>query len=308
MKFLSQEGLAYLWTKIKSRFEVNETAIAGKVDKVEGKGLSTEDYTAAEKTKLAGIAEGANNYTLPAATSGAIGGVKPGTNVSVASDGTISATDTTYTAATTETAGLMSAADKTKLDGVATGANAYVLPKAAADTLGGVKVGNNLTMDPTTGVLSANAGAYTLPIAGSGTLGGVKISGGNLSIDNTGLLSSVTASRSAFVNSVRLNDNLLTENTDYMVNCDATFYGDGYPNVSLCWMQITLTFANPLAVGDKVTLTCQYVDFLGSGIVTNGTDSTCGTFLTSIGEATKIEISKSTQNAVICTAAAGYYL
>lgn len=35
------------------------TAIAGKVDKVEGKQLSTEDYTTAEKTKLAGIAEGA---------------------------------------------------------------------------------------------------------------------------------------------------------------------------------------------------------------------------------------------------------
>lgn len=36
-----------------------ETALADKVDKVSGKGLSTEDYTTAEKTKLAGIAEGA---------------------------------------------------------------------------------------------------------------------------------------------------------------------------------------------------------------------------------------------------------
>ena len=33
-------------------------ALAGKVDKVTGKGLSTEDYTSAEKTKLAGL----NNY------------------------------------------------------------------------------------------------------------------------------------------------------------------------------------------------------------------------------------------------------
>ena len=33
--------------------------ISGKVDKVAGKGLSTEDYTSAEKTKLAGIATGA---------------------------------------------------------------------------------------------------------------------------------------------------------------------------------------------------------------------------------------------------------
>ena len=39
--------------------------IGKKVDKVEGKGLSTEDYTTDEKAKLAGIAAGANNYTHP---------------------------------------------------------------------------------------------------------------------------------------------------------------------------------------------------------------------------------------------------
>lgn len=37
-----------------------------KVDKVAGKQLSTEDYTTAEKTKLGGIATGANNYIHPA--------------------------------------------------------------------------------------------------------------------------------------------------------------------------------------------------------------------------------------------------
>lgn len=40
-------------------------AIALKVDKVSGKQLSTEDYTTAEKTKLSGIADNANNYTHP---------------------------------------------------------------------------------------------------------------------------------------------------------------------------------------------------------------------------------------------------
>lgn len=35
------------------------TAIASKVDKVDDKGLSTNDYTTAEKNKLSGIAEGA---------------------------------------------------------------------------------------------------------------------------------------------------------------------------------------------------------------------------------------------------------
>lgn len=39
--------------------------IANKVDKVKGKQLSTEDYTTAEKTKLQGVADNANNYVHP---------------------------------------------------------------------------------------------------------------------------------------------------------------------------------------------------------------------------------------------------
>lgn len=42
-----------------------DNKISGKVDKVSGKGLSANDYTTAEKNKLAGIASGANNYTHP---------------------------------------------------------------------------------------------------------------------------------------------------------------------------------------------------------------------------------------------------
>ena len=41
-------------------------ALAGKIDVESGKGLSTNDYTTAEKQKLAGIAENANNYAHPA--------------------------------------------------------------------------------------------------------------------------------------------------------------------------------------------------------------------------------------------------
>ena len=55
----------------------------GKVDKVEGKGLSTNDYTTAEKEKLGGIDDNANNYTLPDATGTVKGGVIVGTNIDV---------------------------------------------------------------------------------------------------------------------------------------------------------------------------------------------------------------------------------
>lgn len=42
-----------------------QTALNNKVDKITGKSLSTNDYTTAEKTKLAGIEEGATKYTHP---------------------------------------------------------------------------------------------------------------------------------------------------------------------------------------------------------------------------------------------------
>lgn len=54
-------------------------------------------------------------------------------------------TNTTYNTATTSSAGLMSAADKTKLDSIATGANKYTLPTASSSTLGGVKTTSNIT-------------------------------------------------------------------------------------------------------------------------------------------------------------------
>ena len=44
----------------------NEAAIAGKVDKVSGKGLSSNDYTDEDKSKLSGIEAEANKYEHPA--------------------------------------------------------------------------------------------------------------------------------------------------------------------------------------------------------------------------------------------------
>lgn len=57
-KFLDDDGLLYLWQKIKNKF-ATITDLNGKVDKVDGKGLSTNDYTTAEKNKLSGVASGA---------------------------------------------------------------------------------------------------------------------------------------------------------------------------------------------------------------------------------------------------------
>lgn len=80
------------------------TLVKQKVDKEAGKGLSTNDFTTAEKNKLAGIAENANNYTLPVASS-TLGGVKTtstvtsttGLTASPIINGVIYYKNTTYT-------------------------------------------------------------------------------------------------------------------------------------------------------------------------------------------------------------------
>lgn len=66
---LDENGLAHLWQRIKLLVTNN---VSSKVDKVDGKGLSTNDYTNAEKTKLSGIESGAQKNVQPdwALTSG----------------------------------------------------------------------------------------------------------------------------------------------------------------------------------------------------------------------------------------------
>ena len=59
-------------------------------------------------------------------------------------------TDTTYGAVTDSSSGLMTAAQKKKLDGLSN----YSLPVASATTLGGVKIGDGLTI--TNGILSSS--------------------------------------------------------------------------------------------------------------------------------------------------------
>ena len=121
--------------------------------------------SAADKTKLDGVTAGANKYTHPSYTARASGLYK----VTVDGTGHVSAatavaksditalgipeSDTTYSAATTSSEGLMSAADKTKLDGVTAGANKYTHPRYTARASGLYKV----TVDSTGHVSAATA-------------------------------------------------------------------------------------------------------------------------------------------------------
>lgn len=109
-KYLDQNGLLYLWGKIKEQ-------LGNKVDKESGKVLSSNDYTNSDKDKLASLK--------------------------------------TYSNASSDSDGLMSSADKDKLDNIQHNANYYELPTATSDVLGGVKIGSGLNVVSSTGVLSA---------------------------------------------------------------------------------------------------------------------------------------------------------
>ena len=120
-----------------------------------------------DKQKLDGIANNANNYTHPSFTQRAAGLYKVTvnnqghvTNAVAVTKEDITAlgipgqdTNTTYNAATTSTAGLMSAADKKKLDGIAANANNYTHPSYTQKSAGIYK----FSVDATGHVNSATA-------------------------------------------------------------------------------------------------------------------------------------------------------
>jgi hypothetical protein len=149
--------------------------------------------------------------TLPIATAVELGGIKVGANLTIDAEGILSADVASFhnhtldqltnvltsgrntgdllqwdaaqskwvnktvvgaiPEATASGSGLLTAADKAKLDGIAELANNYTLPKATNSTLGGIMVGANLTIDAA-GVLSAVG-------SGSGTVTNVSVASVN---------------------------------------------------------------------------------------------------------------------------------
>lgn len=158
-QFLTKDGLSHVWLTLKSKLNA-------KVDKVDGKQLSTNDYTTAEKNKLAGL----SNYSHPtsAGNKHIPAGGAAGKILGWASDGTAQWVDdknTTYGDATQSAHGLMTAADKTKLDGIAAGANKYVHPSytAAAAGLYKVTVDASGHVSATTAVAKSDITALGIP-------------------------------------------------------------------------------------------------------------------------------------------------
>ena len=129
-----------------TKLTLNPDSGSGQDIEIVGAGSVTVARTNASKLTITG----ASSYSLPIATGSALGGVKIGDRITIAS-------------------GVISADVQ---------AGTYSLPISTASALGGVKIGSGITI--TSGVISADtqAGTYSLPISTASALGGVKIGGG----------------------------------------------------------------------------------------------------------------------------------
>lgn len=167
--FLNLTGLGYYHEKLKNLFATQSsvtTALNGKVDKVTGKQLSTNDYTTAEKEKLAAIASGAQvnvietikvNGTAQTITSKAVDITVPTALSDLTNDGNF-VTDASYV----HTDNNFTTSLKNKLDGIAAGAevnqNAFSNVKVGETTVAAdgktdtleLAAGSNITLTPDT--------------------------------------------------------------------------------------------------------------------------------------------------------------
>ena len=98
--------------------------------------------------------------------------------------------------------------------GVLSATYSYTLPIASPTILGGIKIGTGLSIDGS-GVLSTTY-SYTLPIASPTILGGVKV-GTGLSIDGSGVLSTVGIQK-GYINIIKSNPGELTAQLVGLVN------------------------------------------------------------------------------------------
>lgn len=254
-------------------------------------------------TNLAMNGEVLNNtysYTLPTATSSTLGGVKTGSNITNSS-GTISLTssnvtsalgytppkqDTTYSVATTSANGLMSSTDKSKLDGIATGANNYSLPTATSSVLGGVKTGSNITNSSgTISLTKANvtsALGYTPPTTNTTySTGTASTSGLTKLYTGTGTNTDGTMTQSA-INSA-LSGKLSTTGTAAKATADAS----GNTITSTYATKTELNTKQATLVSGTNIKTVNSISLLGSGNITTGNVSS--------SEATTIKVLTQTE-------------
>lgn len=127
---------------------ITSSALNGYVKSVNG--TSPDSNGNVSISVSGGGSSGGSNYTLPTASSSTLGGVKIGSGLTINTSGVVSADVTASTlsayAKTTDLSVVAKSGSYNDLSNKPTIPSAYTLPNATSSTLGGVKVGSNISV------------------------------------------------------------------------------------------------------------------------------------------------------------------
>ncbi len=131
-----------------------------------------------------------------------------GTNISIGADFKVNNTYTLPAASGAVIGGIRVGNNLSILDGVLSAPSPYTLPTASDAVIGGIRVGNNLSIDANS-ILSVPS--YTLPISSDAVIGGIRV-GANLSITD-GVLSApppytLPTASGAVIGGIKVGNNL----------------------------------------------------------------------------------------------------
>lgn len=228
------------------------------VQKEEGKGLSTNDYTNADKTKVTNLTDYVTGGT------GAVTDANAAT-ITLSKKNPVNGSASTDTVvinkATTTTAGVMSAADKTKLDGLSNYDDSTItqdITNIKANKLETIEVtgtGNVITAATKNGTKIAFAKGITAMTQDTSDARYVKKSGdvmnGNLKLQGTQLAQVHSFSSGGSASALRFYD--VNEEVTYSFGSMITNNGSGYTRAHayIGWGTSPWEIANNLAVGEN---------------------------------------------------------
>lgn len=127
---------------------ITNSALSGYVKSVNGAAPDSSGNVTISVS--GGGSSGGGSYTLPTASSSTLGGVKIGSGLTINTSGVVSADVTASTltayAKTTDLSAVAKSGSYNDLSNKPTIPSAYTLPNATSSTLGGVKVGSNISV------------------------------------------------------------------------------------------------------------------------------------------------------------------
>lgn len=209
-----------------NRWKEIESFLAGITDTETLTGLLAENLQSAKGYADTKVQQGTANAVTMSSNAGAADRVltSGGSNKTAKDSGVAIGDLARNTTATSSANGLMSKEDKTKLDGIAAGANKYTLPAATASALGGVKSGEDVEVD-SSGIITVHfaekaseadcdengdkivdtyARFDELPVVATASKAGLVKSGGNITVASDGTVT-VNKAKEAATASVATN-------------------------------------------------------------------------------------------------------